>query len=90
MSKYSHIFKEARKDVNQNTIKPEETLEAMVNLCVKVPLTLRRHWAGESKKRGISMTDVIIEALNNEFGEPPLRAHQPETQKVSSPKTKVR
>jgi hypothetical protein len=68
VSKYSEIIKEARKDVKQNTIKPEETV--MVNLCVKVPLYLRRHWAGESKKRGISMTEVIIEALKNEFGEP--------------------
>ncbi len=70
MSKYSEIFKEARKDVNQSTIKPEEIVEEMVNLCVKVPLSLRRHWAGESKKRGISMTEVIIEALKSEFGEP--------------------
>jgi hypothetical protein len=70
VSKYSELFKEARKEVNQNTSKPEETLEEMVNLCVKVPLTFRRHWAGESKKRGVSMTEVIIEALKNEFGEP--------------------
>jgi hypothetical protein len=66
VSKYSEIFKEARKDVNKNTIKPEESeesVEEMVNLCIKVPLALRRHWAGESKKRGISMTEVIIEAL---------------------------
>lgn len=90
MSKYSQIFKEVRKEVNQNTRKPEETVEEMVNLCIKVPLTFRRHWAGESKKRGISMTDVIIKALKNEFGEPPLRASQPETQNVNSPKAKVR
>jgi hypothetical protein len=70
VSKYSQIIKEARKDVNHNTIKPEETVEEMVNLCVKVPLSLRRHWAGESKKRGLPMTVVIIEALKNEFGEP--------------------
>jgi hypothetical protein len=70
VSKYSELIKEARKDVNQNTSKPEETVEEMVNLCVKVPLSFRRHWAGESKKRGISMTEVIIEALKNEFGEP--------------------
>jgi hypothetical protein len=70
VSKYSELFKEARKEVNQNTSKPEETLEEMVNLCVKVPLTFRRHWASESKKRGVSMTEVIIEALKNEFGEP--------------------
>ncbi len=70
MSKYSELFKEARKEVNQDTRKPEETLEEMVNLCVKVPLAFRRHWASESKKRGVSMTEVIIEALKNEFGEP--------------------
>jgi hypothetical protein len=70
VSKYSEIIQEARKEVNQNTIKPVGTVEEMVNLCIKVPLALRRHWAGESKKRGISMTEVIIEALKNEFGEP--------------------
>jgi hypothetical protein len=70
VSKYSEIIKEARKEVNQNTIKPDESLEEMVNLCVKVPLSLRRHWASESKRRGIPMTEVIIEALKNEFGEP--------------------
>jgi hypothetical protein len=70
VSKYSEIIQEARKEINQDTIKPEVTVEEMVNLCVKVPLSLRRHWAGESKKRGIPMTEVIIEALKNEFGEP--------------------
>ncbi|MGH8715186.1 MAG: hypothetical protein ACREUI_00395 [Burkholderiales bacterium] len=70
MSKYSEIIKEARKDVNHNTIKPEEIAEEMVNLCIKVPLSLRRHWAGESKKRGISMTEVVIEALKSKFGVP--------------------
>jgi hypothetical protein len=70
MSKYSEIIKEARKDVNHNTIKLEETAEEMVNLCIKVPLSLRRHWAGESKKRGISMTEVVIEALKSKFGVP--------------------
>ena len=70
MSKYSEIINEARKDVNQITRKPEETAEEMVNLCIKVPLSLRRHWAGESKKRGISMTEVVIEALKSKFGVP--------------------
>jgi hypothetical protein len=70
MSKYSEIIKEARKDVSHNTIKPEETAEEMVNLCIKVPLSLRRHWAGESKKKGISMTEVVIEALKSKFGVP--------------------
>lgn len=41
-----------------------------VNLCVKVPESLRRHWAAESKRQGITMTVVIVEALKAKFGEP--------------------
>lgn len=65
---------------NQKPRKPEskkaekskvpETQEEQVNLGVKVPLTWRRHWAAESKRTGISMTEVIIEALTKKFGKP--------------------
>lgn len=65
---------------NQKSGKPEpkrvekskapETQEEQVNLGVKVPLTWRRHWAAESKRTGISMTEVIIEALTKKFGKP--------------------
>jgi len=44
--------------------------EREVNLCVKVPESLRRHWAAESKRQGLTMTAVIIEALTAKFGEP--------------------
>lgn len=42
-----------------------------VNLCVKVPISLRRHWSAEAKRQGVTMTSVIIEALKTRFGEPP-------------------
>jgi len=57
---------------NQTTVKPDNQLkrEREVNLCVKVPESLRRHWAAESKRHGITMTEVIIQALKERFGSP--------------------
>lgn len=45
-------------------------VEKMVNLCVKVPQSLRQHWAAEAKRQGTTMTAVITEALNQKFGKP--------------------
>jgi hypothetical protein len=50
----------------QNTPEPEPE----VNLCVKVPLSLRRHWGAEAKRQGTTMTAAIIEALEAKFGRP--------------------
>jgi hypothetical protein len=44
--------------------------EPEVNLCVKVPKSLRQHWAAEAKRQGMTMTSVIVEALKAKFGEP--------------------
>jgi hypothetical protein len=65
---------------NQKSVKPdsqltsqpeaEEVKERDVNLCVKVPESLRRHWAAESKRQGITMTEVIVQALEERFGRP--------------------
>lgn len=44
--------------------------EREVNLCVKVPESLRRHWAAEAKRQGITMTEVMTEALTQRFGKP--------------------
>ena len=49
---------------------PEPEPEPAVNLCVKVPVSLRRHWSAEAKRQGTTMTAVIIEALNAKFGRP--------------------
>ena len=80
-SKYGDLIKKARKAENQETKKPdnqkttqpeatEEFIELEVNLCVKVPVSLRRHWSAEAKRTGVTMTSVIIEALKARFGEP--------------------
>ena len=57
---------------NQNTSKPDnqKISEPEVNLCVKVPRSLRQHWAAEAKRKGTTMTAVIIEALTAKFGKP--------------------
>ena len=78
--KYGDLIREARKPEvqesdlpdNQETGKPaiQPQDDPSVNLGVKVPRSLRRHWAAESKRRGVSMTSIIIKALTDEFGEP--------------------
>lgn len=55
---------------NQITSKPEKPKEREVNLCVKVPESLRRHWAAEAKRQGITMTEIMVEALLQRFGKP--------------------
>lgn len=44
--------------------------ELLAGISIKVPEKLRRHWVVESKRKGKSMTSVIIEALTKEFGTP--------------------
>jgi predicted HicB family RNase H-like nuclease len=71
---------ESVKPDNQITSEPENkkasepevepVKEKEVNLCVKVPESLRRHWAAESKREGITMTEVIVQALEDRFGRP--------------------
>lgn len=77
MGKYKHLIDKAK---NQKPGKPENQIESdtetqvveekEVNLCVKVPISLRQHWAAEAKRQGITMTSVIVEALTQKFGEP--------------------
>lgn len=57
---------------NQETKQPEvePVKEREVNLCVKVPESLRRHWAAESKRQGVTMTEVMVAALEARFGRP--------------------
>lgn len=82
--KYGGIIKQARqpedqikesvKSENQTAGKPDDQEpkkpEKQVNLCVKVPESWRRHWAAHSKLQGITMTDVMVEALSQKFGLP--------------------
>ena len=54
---------------NQKTSPPAPE-EKQVNLCVKVPESLRRHWAIQAKIQGVTMTAVMVEALTERFGKP--------------------
>ncbi len=66
MSKYGDLIKKAKEPENQKTSEPEK----MVNLCIKVPESLRRYWMARAKEQGITMTSVITEALTNKFSLP--------------------
>ena len=61
--------KEIKPD-SQITSSTDPTVEREVNLCCKVPESWRRHWAAESKRNGITMTEVITEAFTAKFGLP--------------------
>jgi hypothetical protein len=74
--KYGDLIKQARKPDNQESVNSDNQnvepteVEQEVNLCVKVPISLRRHWSAEAKRTGVTMTAVIVEALKAKFGEP--------------------
>lgn len=73
--KYGDLIKRARQEESQQTVKPDNQItskpdEKLVNLCVRVPESLRRHWAAEAKRSGVTMTDVMVEALTQKFGLP--------------------
>lgn len=67
--KYGELLNKAKasKPADKKTSEPDKE----VNLCVRVPESLRRHWAAEAKRSGTTMTDVIKAALTAEFGNPP-------------------
>jgi hypothetical protein len=71
------------KPENKKTLKPEnqkngkvenqnvaKAADRDVNLSIKVPESRRRHWVSEAKRRGTSLTAVIVESLSKQFGEP--------------------
>lgn len=54
-----------------NTVKPPAAVkEAEVNLSIKVALRRRRYWMGQAKSKGETLTDAIINALSQRYGEP--------------------
>lgn len=68
--KYGSLIKQARKLENQNSYQVEASTDRVVNLSIKVPISLRRHWVSEAKRQGTSLTAVIINALSERFGQP--------------------
>ena len=83
MSKYGSVFK-ARdaesKSVNIENSKSVNTEigksvnndgdSKMVGLGIKVRENRRRHWVGQAKLQGVTVSEIIIEALSKKFGEP--------------------
>lgn len=77
MAKYSEIFNERKKAENQKSGKMDnqtnesnKTLDKLVNLGIKVDIARRRHWVGQAKLQGVTISEVIIEALEKRFGTP--------------------
>ena len=75
--KYGALIQKAKSADNQNASKPEnqktglpENQREDVNLSIKVPRQLRRHWVSEAKRQDTSLTAVIIALLKEKFGEP--------------------
>lgn len=76
-SRYGSLIQEARKQESQDAGKPESQNDSMpevvdedVNLSIRVPKSLRRHWVAEAKRHDTSITAVVTEALKARFGEP--------------------
>ena len=84
MSKYKDVFnarklenKESGKEQIQKSrqmeIQTDEKREAgdkPVNLGIKVAERRRRYWVGQAKLQGITISEIIIGALSEKFGEP--------------------
>ena len=58
--------KETPFPMNMGTHRPVKTS----NLTVTIPTTHRHYWVGEARKRGTTVTAVIVEALTAALGKP--------------------
>lgn len=78
---YSDIIKQGRKDEvpeKTNEKKPKKVKEESgknrnnepVNITIKVPRKSRQYWTSQCKLEGLTMTEVLVEALENKFGAP--------------------
>jgi hypothetical protein len=44
--------------------------DELVSVTIKVPRSLRQHWQIESKRRGITVTQLVVDFLSNTLGTP--------------------
>jgi len=86
MTSYSDIIKQGRKEeksqkeVNTESGKAHSSPEAEavkddlgnspVNITIKVPRKSRQYWTSQCKLAGVTMTEVLVEALVERFGKP--------------------
>ncbi len=82
MSRYGDIIKKGReeeqkevkdtvgKEVNTEVGKAVKDDDQPVNITIKVPRKSRQYWTSQCKLQGVTMTEVLVEALIERFGEP--------------------
>lgn len=59
-----------KKETKTQPSKPADQPERVTSLTVKVPDSLRIHWLIESKRRGTSLSAIIVKYLSEELGTP--------------------
>ena len=72
MAKFTSAMRAVRDAKKQNSTNLQNAVntEKMVSLTIKVPISYRQHWQIESKKRGVSVTQLIVSYLGEELGKP--------------------
>jgi hypothetical protein len=77
MSKYKDVFNARKLEDDKSSGKMEiqksrnkTEPEKQVNLGIKIDESRRRHWVGQAKLQGITISEIIVEALTKKFGEP--------------------
>ena len=53
-----------------NTEKGKTRDSEPVNITIKVPRKSRQYWTSQCKLEGLTMTEVLVEALEQRFGKP--------------------
>lgn len=59
-----------KKDTKSQPSKTAEQPERVTSLTVKVPDSLRVHWLIEAKRRGTSLSAIIVKHLSETLGTP--------------------
>lgn len=77
MSSYGDIIKKGREKDKQETSQKTVNTESgkavkndPVNITIKVPRQSRQYWTSQCKLAGLTMTEVLVEALEKRFGKP--------------------
>lgn len=62
----------AAKDAKQKEYKDDRkqaSSDAIVNVCIKVPLSVRKRWTIEATTREVSLKDLVVEAVEEYLAE---------------------
>ena len=86
MSNYKDIINKGREEEKSQQPKEQKNQQAVntasgktinndsgndpVNITIKVPRKSRQYWTSQCKLEGVTMTEVLVEALEKRFGKP--------------------